>query len=221
MGRPTRRAQLNAAAAARMQARREDDVRLYVLVLLLTLVVVLIAVGYQHAKARLRHYESISCDNWVVLCEAIAKYKQDQPDAHTPQTLAELVERGYLKALPINPFSQQPMRALRVCEPSSPGDYSYYPARIRDVGNRYLGPWTNTGYYLLVYSTSRHNHPGEKTAWRMDANVRRLLPHKRILALEIAGNITGFVKDGPYDDASFEPLKDVLLKYEGQIKNTY
>jgi hypothetical protein len=150
-----------------------------------------------------------SKSNFYALQEAIEKYKAAQAEGRAPQTLDELMAQGYLASIPANPYSGEPMRRLRITEPSRPGDYSYYPAPANPAASTEV-PGMRSGYYLLVYGSAFSKHDWHMCdCWTL-AHLPKLLPKKRILCVEV----------DDHNENGLEMFRQMVIQYEGQFKST-
>jgi hypothetical protein len=65
--------------------------------------------------------------NALVLQEAILHWSVDEKESSVPETLDELVAKGYLSSLPVNPFTKQSVRNLPIDGRVQAGDVTYLP----------------------------------------------------------------------------------------------
>ena len=171
---------------------------------------------YAHVQAaRSARLDAQSHKNFYALEEAIESLKKAQPDGCAPQRIEELVTAGYLKSMPLNPYSGQAMRALRITEHSSPGDYTYYPAGRGQGAPPGAAGELRFGYYLLVYGTAFSEQRWRSAdCWTL-ARLSRLLPRKRIL--DVVVDKTGCDPPGP---TGIELFQDVVTQNEGRFRST-
>lgn len=140
--------------------------------------------------------------NLRTLMLAIERYSIDEPlGSYYPNTIEEVVRKGYLPSIPINPYSGKPMREIRPGDPASAGDFSYLPAK-EEIAPGY---WFAPNYLLVAYSDGGyrvsagefiHRVPDSSTLpWRYicvafvsgidckyDPKVRNKLREERILS---------------------------------------
>jgi hypothetical protein len=101
--------------------------------------------GPGFAKAAQTHYQTRAVTDALITTTAILRYKTDT--AKVPQNLNELITASYLKALPMDPFSDKPL----VYKPAGSGFTLYsVGADFDDDGGKHDKKWgANGGDYVF------------------------------------------------------------------------
>ena len=89
----------------KLRSRRSAGFTLIELMIVMAIVVILIATAIpQYQKSLLRAKESVLKNNLFTIRMMIDEYSYDKQKA--PQSLQDLVEAGYLKAIPMDPMTR-------------------------------------------------------------------------------------------------------------------
>jgi hypothetical protein len=152
-------------------------------------------VACENATMRNTRKLQLAFEKWAV-------YQVDElnPEGATlPRDFEPYIQHGYLDKVPINPFNGHPVRILKLGEQAAAGDIRLLAAKkfywLQGSPARYA----YTGYILIAYGVTAHDHSldldGDGFA---DPVVVLLTP--------------GYASGKHYDDGP-EPIKDTLSRY--------